>query len=112
MFNKFFAGPLFGVCLGVACALLVWSLSHTSALLALEDWALDTCFVYRGTRTTAVRVVLVAIDDRSLSELQKPYAPARGFSFFRTVPAAVAPVVILTRPMLNRPADEAGVHAE
>jgi CHASE2 domain-containing sensor protein len=75
MFSKFFARPLFGgTCLGIACALLVWSLSHTSPVVALEDWALDTCFVQRGARTTSARVVIVAIDDRSLSELHKPYA--------------------------------------
>src|SRR4051812_38788431 len=64
MFSKFFARPVFGGgCLGVACALVVWSLGHASSLTALEDWALDTCFVHRGSRTTSARVVIVAIDD-------------------------------------------------
>ena len=78
MFTKLFRfchhPALRGVWLGLACAVAVWGASHTSLLAALEEWMLDTCFIWRGSRATDAPVVLVVIDDASLHELGKPYA--------------------------------------
>ena len=61
-----------GVWLGLACALAAWLLSQTALLRGLEDWMLDACFFYRGSRPTQANIVLIGLDDESLDELGKP----------------------------------------
>src|SRR5438093_2959013 len=62
-----------GVLLGLGCALAVWGLFRSSALLhGVEDWMLDACFFYRGERPTSAKIVIIGIDDPSLRELRKP----------------------------------------
>src|SRR5205809_299631 len=62
-----------GVWLGLACALAAWLLSHTALLRGLEDWMLDACFFYRGSRASQAKIVLIGLDEPSLDELGKPY---------------------------------------
>ncbi len=65
-----------GVALGTACALAAWIASVTPFGRAVEDWFQDANFAYRGARSTAANVVIVAIDDDSLERLPKPLAAA------------------------------------
>ncbi len=62
-----------GVCLGLVCALIAWALSLTDLFHGLEDWMLDGCFAWRGTRPSKARIVLIGVDDDSLRSLHKPY---------------------------------------
>lgn len=63
-----------GALVGVTCALLCWAMTQSAILQSMENWALDNCFVFRGRRPTAAKVVIVAIDDESLDKLGKPLA--------------------------------------
>src|SRR5208283_6112654 len=63
-----------GVRVGLACALVAWLLSFSALPSGLEDWMLDACFFYRGTRPSHARIVLVGIDEESLAALRKPVA--------------------------------------
>jgi adenylate cyclase len=60
-----------GALLGLACALVAWTLTRANVVRGLEDWMLDGCFFVRGGRATTARVVLIGLDDTSLDELQK-----------------------------------------
>jgi adenylate cyclase len=72
-FFAFLTKPaLRGVWLGLLCALAAWLLSRTSTCRGLEDWTLDGCFFYRGTRPTQAHVVIVGLDEDSLTNLKKP----------------------------------------
>ncbi len=61
-----------GAGIGILCALLCWCLNETPFLQALENWAFDGCFQFRGRRAGAMDVVIVAVDEASLAEMQKP----------------------------------------
>ncbi len=61
-----------GAVIGMAWALVCWCLSGTSLIRALENWALDASFVLRGPRPSAANVIIVAIDEQSASEVDKP----------------------------------------
>src|SRR5262249_13874786 len=65
-----------GILTGLLCALAIWGLTHTAQGRGngLENWTLDGLFIWRGTRPTASRVVIVAIDEESLRQLNKPTA--------------------------------------
>ena len=60
-----------GVWTGVGCTAVVWYLTTMSVFVGMEDWMLDGAFISRGKRPTKTKVVLVAIDERSLRELRK-----------------------------------------
>src|SRR3954447_2487588 len=62
-----------GVGVGLACAVIAWLLSQTALLRGAEDWMLDACFFYRGSRPTQANIVLIGLDEPSLDELGKPY---------------------------------------
>jgi adenylate cyclase len=64
-----------GVWTGLLCALVVWAATFTYLLAGLENWFLDGLFVWRGTRPTSARIVIIAIDELSLRHLNKttPY---------------------------------------
>lgn len=49
-------------------------MTHSAIVQSMENWALDNCFVFRGRRPTASKIVIVAIDDASLDRLGKPLA--------------------------------------
>jgi adenylate cyclase len=61
------------VVLGVGCALIAWLASFSAVLRGMEDWMLDACFNWRGNRSSQARVIIVALDDESLDEFQKPF---------------------------------------
>ncbi|HKI17410.1 MAG TPA: adenylate/guanylate cyclase domain-containing protein, partial [Isosphaeraceae bacterium] len=63
-----------GAMIGVVCALISWIVSLHRVSKGLEDWFQDACFAYRGTRATAARIVIVALDADSLRALPKPFA--------------------------------------
>src|SRR5262249_40693423 len=65
-----------GALIGMVCGLTAWLLARQPIARVLEGWALDSCFVYRGTRATQTKVVLIGLDDFSLDELGKPLACA------------------------------------
>ena len=58
--------------IGVVCAVVCWCFGQTSMLRVLEDREFDGCFAFRGTRETAANVIIVALDDDSLREIDKP----------------------------------------
>ena len=60
-----------GALVGLACGLLGWAVTVLPTGRRLEEWAQDAAFVDRGTRPSATRVVVVAIDDASLRDLQR-----------------------------------------
>src|SRR5262249_27260063 len=71
----FFRKPAWrGVWLGLVCALGVWLVSRTDLVRGLEDWMLDGCFSWRGSRATSAPVALIGLDEDSLRELNKPLA--------------------------------------
>ncbi len=61
-----------GGLIGVICALACWLLSGTSWIQRLDNWEFDASFVHRGPRASAANIVIVAIDDASLAEIEKP----------------------------------------
>jgi len=61
-----------GAGIGIACAVVCWCLNATPLFRALENWAFDGCFEFRGRRPCAADVVIVAVDEASLAEMQKP----------------------------------------
>ncbi len=63
-----------GIGLGLGCAVVAWLLAQLATFRGLEDWLLDGCFFYRGSRPTTARVVIVALDDDTLAHLDKPTA--------------------------------------
>lgn len=71
-FMRFGSPTWRGALIGVVCALICWWLSGTPLIRALENWALDECFVFRGGRASSANVIIVALDETSLQELGKP----------------------------------------
>lgn len=65
-----------GMILGMGCAAVSWLFSSTALVRALENWALDSCFVFRGKRASqsAAKIVIIGIDDASFDALGKPMA--------------------------------------
>src|SRR5205807_10255525 len=63
-----------GVLLGLACALISWWLTTFAFVRGVEDWMLDGCFFWRGSRPASANVVLVELDEPSLDDLKKPLA--------------------------------------
>jgi adenylate cyclase len=61
-----------GILVGLACAGVSLLLGLTSLGPTLDDWFTDACFLIRGSRQTAARVVIIAIDEDSLDQLHKP----------------------------------------
>ncbi|MCA8998035.1 MAG: adenylate/guanylate cyclase domain-containing protein [Planctomycetaceae bacterium] len=61
-----------GVRIGLIAALLSWVISLHPLLASLEIWAYDTCFIVREKRDSSCPVTLIALDDASLSEIEKP----------------------------------------
>lgn len=61
-----------GLVIGLVSALLAWGVCFHPLLASLEIWAFDTCFVIRGVRESSCPVTLVALDDRSLAQIDKP----------------------------------------
>ena len=63
-----------GILLGVVCGLVCWGINDTEMVRWLEHWALDTLFVFRGTRGTSTKLMIIGIDDQSVCRLNKPIA--------------------------------------
>src|SRR5262249_22679582 len=57
---------------GALAAVAAWLLAQAYVMRGLENWMLDGCFDFRGTRPSAARVLIVGLDDVSLNELRKP----------------------------------------
>jgi adenylate cyclase len=102
------AGP------GLACGLAVWLLLRVPLVGGLENWMLDGCFSYRGSRPSHANVVLVGLDDDSLDELRKPLlytSPelAEVVTFLKARGASAVGIDLLIpeslrdRPELNKP---------
>jgi adenylate cyclase len=71
----FFSRPAFrGIAVGLCCAVVAWLLAQASTFRGVEDWMLDGCFSFRGTRPTHARVVIIGLDDRGLDRLGEPLA--------------------------------------
>ena len=71
-FMRFRSPAWRGALIGVICAMICWGLNGTPLVRALENWALDECFVLRGRRPSSANVIIVALDEASLQELGKP----------------------------------------
>ena len=72
--RRFLRNPSWrGVWLGLACALAAWLLTQTALFVGLEDWMLDACFAWRGSRPSDARshIVVIGLDDDSFDELKK-----------------------------------------
>jgi adenylate cyclase len=63
-----------GLIVGVSCGVFAWLISLLPLLRGLEEWSQDGCFELRGRRTSAAKVVIVGLDETSLSDLPKPLA--------------------------------------
>jgi CHASE2 domain-containing sensor protein len=103
-----------GVLLGLACALIAWGVSFTELFHGLEDWMLDGCFAWRGTRPSKARIVLIGIDDDSLRALHKPYASispelAEVVRYAHTEGAAAIGVDLLVSEDPNTPGNTAAL---
>ena len=61
-----------GAASGLTWALLIWMISDLRVVRGLENWAIDGCFWVRGARRSPAKVVIVGLDDASLSALNKP----------------------------------------
>jgi adenylate cyclase len=61
-----------GASVGLLCALASWLLAQHGLARALEEWAQDASFSYRGNRSTSTKLVLVALDEEALDSLGKP----------------------------------------
>jgi adenylate cyclase len=71
--HNFLTRPAFrGVWVGLACALVAWLLSQTALLTGVENWLLDGCFFYRGSRPTQANIVIIGLDEPSFDRLNKP----------------------------------------
>src|SRR5258708_4730257 len=71
--RTFLTRPTFrGVWVGLGCALAAWLLSQTALFRGVENWMLDGCFFYRGSRPTQAKIVLIGLDEQSFDELGKP----------------------------------------
>ena len=68
--------PWRGAMLGAACGLVSWLVTLTPFGGGVEDWLQDASFAYRGSRSTATKVLIVGLDDDSLAALPKPMAAA------------------------------------
>jgi adenylate cyclase len=60
-----------GVWTGLVCALLVWYCTSLPTVRGLENWMLDSLFLWRGTRPTTSRVVIIAFDEESYRRLER-----------------------------------------
>lgn len=61
-----------GATVGAVCALAFCYFNDSVLIQSAERWAADASFWYRGQRTSSTRVVIVTLDDASLSKLDKP----------------------------------------
>jgi adenylate cyclase len=61
-----------GALIGVICAVVCWGLNGTPLFRGLENWACDSCFALRGRRASTANVIIVALDEPSLQEIDKP----------------------------------------
>ena len=61
-----------GALIGLACSLICMGLSDTMLVKSLENWMLDGSFIIRGERSTKAPITIVAIDDESITRLEKP----------------------------------------
>jgi class 3 adenylate cyclase/CHASE2 domain-containing sensor protein len=69
-----FGPSLRGAIIGALCGLATWAVAQQPLLRGLEDWLQDAGFAWRGTRPSATKVVVVGIDDATLSDLPRPLA--------------------------------------
>lgn len=61
-----------GALIGILCALVCWCLNGTSFIRTLDNREFDGCFAFRGPRVSAANVIIVAMDEASLQEIDKP----------------------------------------
>ncbi len=61
-----------GVLIGVLCAIFCWLLGGTPLLRGLDRRESDGCFAHRGPRSSAAKVIVVALDEASLEAIDKP----------------------------------------
>jgi CHASE2 domain-containing sensor protein len=59
------------VWVGLACALVAWLAVQLPFLRGLDDGMLEGCFALRGQRSTNSHIVIIALDEPSLSQLRK-----------------------------------------
>jgi adenylate cyclase len=64
--------PWHGPVSGIACAVLCLALVQVPAIGGLDRWFFDGFVAWRGQRPAQANVVIVALDERSLTELSKP----------------------------------------
>jgi adenylate cyclase len=61
-----------GFFIGLSCALACSWLSGTRVVRGLENWTLDRWFVLRGERSGPTELVIIALDDATLENQEKP----------------------------------------
>jgi adenylate cyclase len=61
-----------GAIVGAACGLICWGLNGTPLMRDLENWLSDSGFAFRGRRPSTANVIIVAMDEASLREIDKP----------------------------------------
>lgn len=71
-FMRFRSATWRGALIGVVCALICWALGVTPLLRGVENWLFDGCFAFRGPRVSSADIVIVAMDEVSLKEIEKP----------------------------------------
>jgi hypothetical protein len=69
-----------GALFGLTCALVCWLVTRLDVVQAVEQWMFDGCFLARGERvsTAKEKIVLVGLDDASISNVGKPLACVSG----------------------------------
>jgi CHASE2 domain-containing sensor protein len=61
-----------GVASGIGCAIAAWLLCLSQSVQGLDDWLFDSCFIYRGARSTSIKTYIVGIDSATYRELNRP----------------------------------------
>src|SRR5438105_4197729 len=102
---------------GIVAGIVVVVLVQFGLLEGLENWSLDQLFEWRGPRHPTLPVVIVAIDDSTIAELneQWPFPRAMHGQLLKKIaegkPLAIGMDVIFDTPSSRGPADDRALGA-